>query len=142
MPNLALCGVFLLLRPQNMLPEKFIPLIERLGQRFGEPELLTVVTEALQTGNAIPVYHMNMLLILKPVFDGIGRPGILAWVGIHTDGQSMAEDFTFIYRMAKATGMQFIRFETKRKGFVKLAARYGYRPVGMREDYTIYQKEV
>lgn len=125
-----------------MFPEKFIPLIERLGQRFGEPELLTVVTEALQTGNAIPIYHQNMLLILKPMFDGLGRPGILAWVGIHTDNTSMAEDFAFIARMAKQTDQQFIRFETKRKGFVKLAARYGYRPIGMRDDYTIYQKEV
>lgn len=44
--------------------------------------------------------------------------------------------------MAKATNMAFIRFETKRKGFVKLGARFGYERIGQRNDYTIYQKEV
>ncbi|PHS59289.1 MAG: hypothetical protein COB03_03070 [Alteromonas sp.] len=125
-----------------MLPEEFIPDIEALGQRFNEPKLLSQVTEAIQLNIATPIYRKNTLIILRPIIDDYDRVGMLVWVGIHKNPKGVGEYFHLVLSMAKASGMKFIRFETKRKGFAKLGARYGYQRIGQREDYTVYQIEV
>jgi len=132
-----LCGVFAF-----MLPKKFIPDIEALSKRFNEPELLAQVTAAIQSGHAIPVTYTDTLIIMRPILDHQERVGMLVWVGIHKAQQGVGQYFQLVHSMAKASNMAFIRFETKRKGFVKLGARFGYKRIGQRSDYTIYQKEV
>lgn len=125
-----------------MLPEQFIPDIEALGKRFNEPALLAQVTQAIQDGQAMPVAYDNTLIIMKPIKDHQDRIGMFVWIGIHRTQKGVGRYFQLVHSMAKASKMNFIRFETKRKGFVKLGARFGYERIGQRNDYTIYQKEV
>ncbi|MBB67929.1 MAG: hypothetical protein CMP19_10400 [Rickettsiales bacterium] len=125
-----------------MLPEKFIPDIEALGKRFNEPELLAQVKSAVNRGKAVPVTYHDTLIIMRPIFDHQDRVGVLVWVGIHKGRTGISKYFHIVLSMAKATGMHFIRFETKRKGFVKLGARFGYEQIGQRKNFTIYQREV
>lgn len=125
-----------------MLPEKFIPDIEALGKRFNEPELLAQVSTAIHSGRAVPITHDDTLIIMRPIYDHQERLGMFVWVGIHKSRLDVGRYFHFVLSMAKASRMAFIRFETKRKGFVKLGARFGYERIGQRNDYTIYQKEV
>lgn len=125
-----------------MLPEKFIPDIEALGKRFNEPQLLAQVKSAVSRGKAIPFTYQDTLIIMRPVMDHQDRAGVLVWVGIHKGRKGVGKYFHIVLSMAKATGMHFIRFETKRKGFVKLGARFGYEKIGQRNEYAIYQKEV
>ena len=125
-----------------MQPENFYPDIKALGKRYDEPELLAQVKQAIQSGDAVPVTTKETLIIVKPIYDHQSRTGMLVWVGIHRAQKGVGKYFQLVLDMAKSADMRFIRFETKRKGFAKLGARFGYERIGQRNDYTIYQKEV
>jgi hypothetical protein len=125
-----------------MLPEEFFPDIDALGKRFNEPNLLAQVKAAIHSGQAIPFTYTDTLIVMRPILDHQDRIGMLVWIGIHRAQKGVSKYFQLVLSIAKASNMAFIRFETKRKGFVKLGARFGYERIGQRNDYTIYQREV
>lgn len=124
-----------------MIPEKFIPSLEKLASKYNQPDLIIQLCDAIRNDVAFPVFHYDMFFVFKPIIDN-GKKGMLAWVGIHENPQSKDRDIQSFYDMAKVSDCKFIRFETKRKGFKRHAPSYGYNFIGMREDYYIYQKEV
>jgi hypothetical protein len=124
-----------------MIPEKFIPCLEKLASKYNEPDLIIKLCDAISNEQAFPVFHYDMFFVFKPLIIE-GRKGMLAWIGIHYDSQTCGNDFNSFSELAKVSQCEFLRFETKRKGFKRYAPRYGYFHIGKRDDYDIYQKEV
>lgn len=124
-----------------MIPEKFIPSLEKLASKYNEPDLIINLCDAIRNEQAFPVFHYDMFFVFKPIIIE-SRKGILVWVGIHSNRSSQERDFNSFEKLAKVSQCEFLRFETKRKGFKRHAPKYGYHHIGKREDYDIYQKEV
>jgi hypothetical protein len=124
-----------------MIPEKFIPSLEKLASKYNEPDLIIKLCDAIRNEQAFPVFHYDMFFVFKPITVD-GRKGMLAWVGIYHDSHTCKNDIRNFEQLTKACQGEFLRFETKRKGFKRHAPKYGYLHIGKRDDYDIYQKEV
>jgi len=88
------------------------------------------------------------LLVLKITFDKkTKQQGLLVWLAISTgdiagEHNAIAKNIELINDMGKDSGSSFIEFETMRKGFIRVAPKFGFKQIGKRKQFTIYRKEV
>lgn len=125
-----------------MIKDIFLPHINKLSSKFDEPNLLAEINQSIANGESFVQQADNSLAVIKFVFDEQNRIGIHVWVGINLKGKSLHYRFIEALQSAKATGVNFIRFETKRKGFDRIAPKLGFFKLGEREGFTVWQREV
>tara|TARA_R110002167_G_scaffold91458_1_gene246083 strand:- start:155875 stop:156249 length:375 start_codon:yes stop_codon:yes gene_type:complete len=123
-----------------MIPDKFLPDIARLSERYGKPNLLANLNEALSNDKAFLLWQDRFLFVFKDCSKPTGDHGLFIWIGIHKDKTLSIADYLKIERMAKHSGYKYIQFETKRSGFNKLASKHGYHAIGLRNGFTIWEK--
>jgi hypothetical protein len=119
-----------------MVPNKFLPDIARLSSRYGKPNLLAELNKALSNDKAFLLSQDRFLFVFKE----ISEQGVLIWLGIHKYKPMAVPDYLAIEKMIKHSGYKYIQFETKRRGFKKLASQHGYVAKGLRDGFTIWEK--
>ena len=110
--------------------------INALATRTQEPNLLNDIQHALHAGRAMCFGDNENCIVVKPLAGGMH-----IWLAIQQGKETLA-NYSFIEEMARQTNIPFIQFETKRKGFDRVAVRHGYVHVGDRDNYKIWRKEL
>lgn len=123
-----------------MIPEKYMPHIRKLARQ--DTDLLSDLESNLSNGKAFITEIEDSLSVGRFIFDVEQRMGLHVWVGISLNRYSFMAHFNAANLLCKMCGVQFLQFETKRKGFERTAPKLGFKQHGVRDGYTIWKKEV
>ena len=63
--------------------------------------------------------------VLKPIHEN-GIPGVLVWAAWSDRQDGISTYLEFVKFLARRIGGRFLRFHTVRKGFIKVAPRFGW----------------
>lgn len=63
--------------------------------------------------------------VLKPISDG-DIPGVLVWAAISERTDGLNEYTELVKFLSRKIDAKFIRFHTVRKGFIRVAGKYGW----------------
>ena len=122
------------------ISNQFIEPLEKLAVSSEQPHLIPEINKAIESGKARVFYQGDFMAIIKPKVS-LSKTICWIWVGV-----SLCHDNVFAYNslenMIKRAGFSHIQFETKRKGFERVAIKHGYRKIGIRDNFTIYDKEI
>ena len=116
--------------------------LTKLGELANTPDLIDQL-QAKETNQEITVYSDPDLgfLAVKPVTRA-NQLTLFVWVAISRLPNGIVTVLPMLEQMARETGCSAIEFETTRKGFKRVARNIGFVPIGQREIFTIYRKEV
>jgi hypothetical protein len=116
--------------------------IHLLGKRNNSPSLLNQVADSLLKCESMLYEHDEIgVVITKPTYHD-GKLGMLIWVAIGF-GVNVVEKYLPLFeKAAKETGMAFIMFETKRKGFSRFIKKFNFTEHRPRGDFFVFIKEV
>jgi hypothetical protein len=95
----------------------------------GEPALPQQIYEACLKKQAFLFVRDRAGCVLKPFIDD-GIPAVLVWAAWSERQDGMDEYTEFIRFLSRKIGARFIRFYTVRKGFIRVASKYGWQLKG------------
>lgn len=125
-----------------MIPENFIPALQQLAIASDTPNLVEQIKDKTKNGYALQFIDGDGYFIIEPIYNKSGQAGMLIWLGIHGNPKESHQSYLRLEQLAISTKMKFIRFETHRKGFKRLALRFGFKPVRVNNKKITYEKEV
>lgn len=99
--------------------------LEKIAATCGEPNLPQEIYEACLKKQAFLFVRDRAGWVLKPFIEG-GIPAVLVWVAWSERQDGMDEYTEFIRFLSRKIGARFIRFHTVRKGFIRVASKYGW----------------
>lgn len=91
----------------------------------GEPNLPQQIYEACLKKQAFLFVRDRVWWVLKPIDDD-GMPGVLVWAACSKRTDGLDEYTEYVKYLSQKIGARFIRFHTVRKGFVRVASKYGW----------------
>ena len=91
----------------------------------GEPALPQQIYEACLKKQAFLFVRDRDGWVLKPITDD-GIPGVLVWAAWSERADGLNEYTEFVKFLSRKIGARFIRFHTVRKGFIRVASKYGW----------------
>lgn len=100
-------------------------MIKKITRQCGEPNLPQQIYEACLKKQAFLFVRDRVGWVLKPIADD-GVPGVLVWVAWSERTNGLDEYTEYVKYLSKKIGARFIRFHTARKGFVRVASKYGW----------------
>lgn len=115
--------------------------ISRIGESVNDPGLYQRIEEACLKKRAFLFVSQDGFLVLLPV----AGPGVLIWVAHSHDAVDRPLYSGEIDALAKDIDAKQISFWSNRKGFHRIAPRYGYtsRPdVWMGKPITVWTKNI
>jgi hypothetical protein len=126
-----------------LIPSEFAcQKIDELGKKFNDPLLLNRINCSLLKREAVIYEHESVgVVVTKPTYHN-GKPSMLIWVAIGI-GINVIETYLPLFEMiAKQTGMKFIVFETKRRGFSRFIKKFDFIEDRPRGGFFVFTKEV
>lgn len=117
--------------------------IQRLGELNNYPQLISQVDKALSKGKATLFSNEDLgIVVAKPIFYK-SQFGMLIWVAIGGNRKDAIASFLPHFEIiAKRSKGEFIMFETRRKGFKRLAPKFGFTETHPRDGFFVFKKEV
>jgi hypothetical protein len=116
--------------------------INTLGMKNNYPSLLPSVVKAIDEGKAMVFEHKNIgCVVTKPIIID-DKFGMLVWVAIGYCKDAIKKYLPFFVKMARRSGMKFIEFQTKRKGFKRLAPKFNFKEARPCDGFFVFRKEV
>ena len=91
----------------------------------GEPDLRERIYQACLNKQAFLFVRDRAGWVLKPIADD-GIPGVLVWAAWSERTDGLNEYTEFVKFLSRKIGARFIRFHTVRKGFIRVASKYGW----------------
>ena len=104
-------------------------MINKIAKQCGEPNLQQQIYEACLKKQAFLFVRDQVGWVLKPIYDD-GIPGVLVWVAWSERTDGLNEYTEFVRFLSRKIGARFIRFYTVRKGFCRVAGKYGWQLKG------------
>jgi hypothetical protein len=107
-----------------------------------DPNLYNELSEAEKTGGVVTFSDPDLgLLVIKPAFRR-GGLCLFVWVAISKIGDAITRYMPMIDKMAKDQQAKSIEFETKRKGFKRIAKQHNFTQTRLRDGFFVFTKEV
>ena len=100
-------------------------LIYKIAACCGEPDLPDRIYNACLNKQAFLFVRDGAWCVLKPIVDG-GEVGVLVWAAWSERTDGLNEYTEFVKFLSRKIGARFIRFHTVRKGFIRVASKYGW----------------
>tara|TARA_Y100000780_G_scaffold230085_1_gene251367 strand:- start:606 stop:986 length:381 start_codon:yes stop_codon:yes gene_type:complete len=117
--------------------------IRRLGERSAYPELIDEVEGALSRGSAVIASNEDMGTVVFRATHHEGELGMLVWVAIGGKCRNAIANYLPKFELMARRGYgKFIMFETRRKGFRRLAPKFGFTETHPRDGFFVFKKEV
>lgn len=91
----------------------------------GEPHLPQQIYEACLKKQAFLFVRDRAWFVLKPISD-CEIPGVLVWSAFSERTDGLDEYTEFVKFLSLKINARFIRFHTVRKGFIRVAGKYGW----------------
>lgn len=91
----------------------------------GEPALPQQIYEACLKKQAFLFVRDRAWFVLKPISD-CGVNGVLVWAAISERTDGLNEYTDLVKLLSRKINARFIRFHTVRKGFIRVASKYGW----------------
>jgi len=118
--------------------DRLKPIIDKIGLKASEPELYTNIDKACSNEQAFLFLVHDGFFILRPRYQRQITYMDLV-VGYSEGVNAMVKYLPVLISLAKQGEAQFLRFYSVRKGFDKVALRYGWFKRGYHRQYTIWQ---
>ena len=117
--------------------------IKRLGERSAYPNLINEVEDSLIRGNAVIASNDDMgTVVFRAVYHD-GELGMLVWVAIGGNCRNAIANYLPKFEVMARRGYgKFIMFETRRKGFRRLAPKFGFTETRPRDGFFVFKKGV
>ena len=96
-----------------------------IARRCGEPNLQQQIYEACLKKQAFLFVRDRAWFVLKPISD-CGVNGVLVWAAISERTDGLNEYTDLVKLLSRKINARFIRFHTVRKGFIRVAGKYGW----------------
>tara|TARA_Y100000780_G_scaffold128821_1_gene115968 strand:+ start:4724 stop:5104 length:381 start_codon:yes stop_codon:yes gene_type:complete len=117
--------------------------IQRLGERSAYPTLVEEVEQSLAKCQATLFSNDDLGIVVAKPFFHQDKFGMLVWVAIGGKCKNAIERYLPAFEaMAKRSKGKFIMFETRRKGFRRLAPKFGFIETHPRGGFFVFKKEV
>lgn len=100
-------------------------ILHQISTSCGEPNLTQEIYEACLNKQAFLFVRDRAGWVLKPISDD-GIPGVLVWAAWSERADGLNEYTEFVKFLSRKIGARFIRFHTVRKGFIRVASKYGW----------------
>lgn len=100
-------------------------MIRKIAEQCGEPNLQQQIYEACLKKQAFLFVRDRAWFVLKPISD-CGVNGVLVWAAFSERTDGLNEYTEFVKFLSRKIGARFIRFHTVRKGFIRVASKYGW----------------
>jgi hypothetical protein len=100
-------------------------ILHQISKSCGELNLPQQIYEACLKKQAFLFVRDRAWFVLKPVSDG-GTPGVLVWAAFSERTDGLDEYTEFVKFLSRKINTKFIRFHTVRKGFIRVAGKYGW----------------
>lgn len=114
--------------------------LERL--KVDSPGLMTEIQDACLNKQAFLFVRGGAGWVLKPVID-TGIVGVLVWAAWSAGTNGIAQHQPEVERLCRMIGGRFMRFHSKRKGFIKVAKTMGCHMRGIDDSgLLIFEKRL
>ncbi|MDD2341430.1 MAG: hypothetical protein PHV54_00890 [Tolumonas sp.] len=100
-------------------------LIKKIASDCGEPNLPQEIYEACLKKQAFLFVRDRAWFVLKTISD-CEIPGVLVWAAISERTDGLNEYTDLVKFLSIKINARFIRFHTVRKGFIRVASKYGW----------------
>lgn len=100
-------------------------MLNSISIKCGEPNLPQQIYEACLKKQAFLFVRDRAWFVLKPISD-CGVTGVLVWAAFSERTDGLNEYTEFVKFLSRKIGARFIRFHTVRKGFIRVASKYGW----------------
>ena len=100
-------------------------MINKIAADCGELNLPQQIYEACLKKQAFLFVRDRAGWVLKPIYDD-GIPGVLVWVAWSERQDGISTYTELIKFLARKIGARWLRFHTVRKGFIRIAPKYGW----------------
>lgn len=118
--------------------ERLKPFIDEIALKTNDPQLYTNTNKACSNEWAFLFLSPDGFCVLQPRYQ---REIIYLDVTIAycSGGNALKKYLPFIVMLAKKGAAQFLRFYTVRKGFEKIAPKYGWEKQGYHRNLAIWR---
>ena len=100
-------------------------ILHQISTSCGEPNLTQEIYEACLNKQAFLFVRDRAGFVLKPMLED-GIPYVLVWAAWSERHDGLQEYTELVKRLARQIGARWLRFHTVRKGFIRIANRYGW----------------
>ncbi len=116
-------------------------LIDRIGDLANDKDFYTNIDKACSNEWAFLFLSPGGFLILRPRHHR--QVSYVDVVAAHCrEGNAISKYLPFILTLAKQGQAQYLRFYTARKGFDKVALKYGFNKVGYHRNLAIWRYKI
>lgn len=121
--------------------KKYLPFkteLTKLAKDSNQTHLIDHLIDLERQGKCMSFSHPELgLLVVKPMADTL-----FVWIAITRIKDGFETGLPFVIELAKQSNCSSITFETHRTAFKRFAPKYGFRLVGQRNQFLIFNKEV